>query len=275
MKIKVAEIIPNPRQPRTRFERKKMAELEMTMGNPAVGQLHPILVEPGADEYLGKYIIIDGERRWRTAVKLGWDVIDANIREATNHNGQDRLIHAFVSNEQRADFNAMERARGYKAMLDELGSVDEIHARVGKSVSTIYSHLALLEFEAEVQALFERGAIVMSPGVIAALKRLDKERRIIVATRAATRGATEAVFLQLCKRQENAKLPLRRLRKAAESAPVEKGKHFNALNLAPGRFLPEIVVKPAELTCQACDLYDMASGNTCRQCPLVDFLRRL
>ena len=275
MKINILKIKPNPRQPRTRFDKGEMAELVLSMGNPEVGMLHPILVERGLGELEGMFTLVDGERRWRAAKQLGWQEIEANVREATNHNGRDLLIHAFVSNEQRSDMNAMERARGYKAMLDALGSVHEVSQYIGKSEPTIYSHLKLLEFEPEVQKLFERGAIVLSPGVIAALNRLDKESRVLVATKAAVRGASEAVFLQLCKRQETARIPLRHVRKVIEASPLEKGKHFNALNLVHGRFLPEIVVKPAELTCQECDLYDMASANTCRQCPLVDFLRRL
>jgi ParB family chromosome partitioning protein len=151
MKIEIKKIVPNPRQPRKRFDKVALAELATSMNNPSVGQLHPILVEKGTGEHDGLFIIVDGERRWRAAQINQWTSIDANVREATNHNGRDRLIHAFVSNEQRADMSPMERARAYEAILADLGGdVAEVSKFVGKSNATIYSHLDLLKFEPEV-----------------------------------------------------------------------------------------------------------------------------
>jgi ParB family chromosome partitioning protein len=274
MKIKLCLIAPNPRQPRRHFEKRKLAELAASMANEEVGLIHPVVVERGDGEQEGQFILVDGERRVRAARMLEWDEIEAVVREATNHNGRDRLIHAIVANEQRADMNSMERARAYKEMLDELGSIADVVRYVGKSDATVRNYLALLEFEPQIQMLFERGLILATGGVIAALKRLDAEKRLALATSAAIRGVSEQVFIRVCRKYELS-LPRRRgPRKIVDAAPVKSGEHFSALNFVANRMLPDNIVEPATMTCEACDLYDFASLQTCRQCPLVDFLRR-
>jgi ParB family chromosome partitioning protein len=274
MQILISKIIPNPRQPRKRFNQKSLDELARSMNNPKVGLIQPIVVEIGAGENEGKYVIVDGERRFRAAKLIGWNAIDAVIRQGTNHNGAERLVHAFVANVQRDDMTAMEQARGYKAMLDELGSQEEVAAQTGKSKSTISGYMALLEFEPQIQELFDRGAIVVSPNSVAALRRLDPSRRVQIATSAAVRGASEAVFVMFCNRYGST-LRRKRVPKAESVTPVKAGEHFCCLNLVGSKMLEEPVAKAADLTCKACELYDMASPATCRQCPLVQFLRRL
>lgn len=279
MKIQVGLVLANPNQPRARFDQAEIDGLAQSMASPLVGLIQPIVVEQGVGEQLGKYILVDGERRVRAARQLGWEMIEAVIRPASNHNGMQRLAQAFVANEQRAAMNAMERARAYQTLLSELGSVKNVVACVGKSDATIYSHLALLEFEPEVQALFERSAIVPSPRVVAALKRLSAEQRVLTATRAAVRGVSEAVLLGMLGRAAQQKvvrdMPKWRPPTKAPEAPLKPGEHFTALSLIGARAIPEQIVAPILATCKACELYDMAGATTCRQCPLVDFLRRV
>lgn len=270
MKIEIKKIIPNPQQPRSRFDQEQLDELAASMANPAVGLVQPIVVEPGDDD---QFVLVDGERRLRAAKMLDWTHIEAVVRDRSNHNGTERLIQAFVAKEQRSDMNAMERARAYGTMIQALGSVAEVSRYTGKSNATIYSYLALLDLEAQIQALFERGALIVSPRVISALKRLEPSKRVPVAVSAASRGVSEAVFLAMCKRVE-AK-PVQRRQPRESAAALAPGEHFDALKLVGSKFLPEMVVNPARATCKACDLYDMASATTCRQCPLVDFLRRV
>ena len=59
---------------------------------------------------------------------------------------------ALVENVQRRDLDPIERARGYRQMMDRLGLTQEqIATRVGLQRSTVANHLRLLELPEEVQ----------------------------------------------------------------------------------------------------------------------------
>ena len=58
--IDIAEIIPNPTQPRTQFDEEALDELADSIRQ--LGIIQPITVKKSGD---GKYIIISGERRFR------------------------------------------------------------------------------------------------------------------------------------------------------------------------------------------------------------------
>ena len=58
--IEIADIIPNPTQPRTQFDEEALDELADSIRQ--LGIIQPITVKKSGD---GKYIIISGERRWR------------------------------------------------------------------------------------------------------------------------------------------------------------------------------------------------------------------
>lgn len=268
--VDIGKIIPNPEQPRKHFDSKEIESLAASMESP-VGLVQPITLENDGSDI---YILVDGERRYRAARLLGWASIEAVIRPISNHAGSERLLAAFVANEQRTNMNPMELAKAYQILLDQLGSIQEVARVTGKSEATINPHLQLLKFEPQIQALFERSTLIVTTRVTAALKRLDPEQRLQVANIAATRAVSEPVLLALCTRVSK-KLPARRAYTSPERvAPVDAGGHFDAMNMVPTKMLPVDVIATAHETCQACALYDMASAMTCRECPMVFFLRR-
>ena len=135
MLIDVRKIAPNPQQPRTRFRQDELDELARSM--QSTGLIQPIVVEAGT---AGGFILVDGERRWRAASQLGWSEIDAVIREASK-NDVERLVSAFVANEQRADMNPMERCKAYREMLQALGTVQEVAREYGGDILAELSHV--------------------------------------------------------------------------------------------------------------------------------------
>ena len=64
--IEIADIIPNPTQPRTQFDEEALDELADSIRQ--LGVIQPVTVKKGDG---GKYVIISGERRWRAARKAG------------------------------------------------------------------------------------------------------------------------------------------------------------------------------------------------------------
>ena len=153
VRLPVADIVPNPGQPRRQFDEAAMAEL--TASVKAHGVLQPILVRPQG----GRHQIIAGERRWRAAQAAGLHEIPVVVRRLDD--GQVAEI-ALIENIQRADLNAIEEARGYQKLIAEFGHTQAVLADiVGKSRSHVTNLLRLLDLPATVQSLVESGALSM------------------------------------------------------------------------------------------------------------------
>lgn len=72
--LDINQVSPNPENPRLIFDEKDLDDLKESIRN--AGVLVPITVY---EDSLDKYIILDGERRWRASVALGEPTIPANI----------------------------------------------------------------------------------------------------------------------------------------------------------------------------------------------------
>lgn len=152
--IDIADIIPNPTQPRTQFDEEALDELADSIRQ--LGVIQPITVKKGDD---GKYIIISGERRWRAARRADLKSLPAYIREADDEN-----LHAMalVENIQRQDLNAIEIALGMQRLIDECHlTQDALSEKVGKKRSSVSNYLRLLKLPDEVQLALKEGLISM------------------------------------------------------------------------------------------------------------------
>ena len=152
--IEIADIIPNPTQPRTQFDEEALDELADSIRT--LGVIQPITVKRQGD---GKYIIISGERRWRAAQRADLKTLPAYIREVDDEN-----LHAMalVENIQRQDLNAIEIALGMQRLIDECNlTQDALSEKVGKKRSTISNYMRLLKLPDEVQLALKEGLISM------------------------------------------------------------------------------------------------------------------
>lgn len=228
--LRLDQIVPNPRQPRTEFEQATLEELAASIR--AVGLLQPIVVRPaqassnGAsatkDQDVGKYEIVAGERRYRAARLAGLDEIAAVIR----HTGDDEMLtEALVENLHRANLNALEEALAYQHLLDDFGITHEaLAARLGKSRSAISNALRLLALPAPVQERLASG--VLSAGHARALLSLpsteqqERTAQRIVAEGLSVRATEDLIrrFLDAAAR-ENALAGLASAAKARKQTP--------------------------------------------------------
>lgn len=143
--VPVTMIIPNPRQPRSRFDEEELSELASSIKEHGV--LQPIIVS--YDDSSSRYILIAGERRWMAAQRAGLDSIPALLRDV---NDQQRVELALIENVQRADLSPLEAAEAYHQLSEEFSlSHEEISTRVGKSRTTITNTLRLLKLPHEVK----------------------------------------------------------------------------------------------------------------------------
>lgn len=153
-RLAIADIAPNPAQPRRQFTTEAMDDLISSV--KAHGVLQPILVR---DLPNGRYEIVAGERRWRAAQAAGLHDIPALVKSLDDRTA---FEFALVENIQRSDLNAMEEARGYARLIADFGHTQAaLGAIIGKSRSHITNLLRLLDLPDEVQAMVEDGRLSM------------------------------------------------------------------------------------------------------------------
>jgi ParB family chromosome partitioning protein len=143
--------------------------------------VQPIVVRDTGDGFE----IVAGERRWRAARAAGLTTIPVIVRQADE---REALILALAENVAREDLNAVELARAYAMLSDELDlSQTEIARRVGRSRPAIANTLRLLELPDEALALIGAGELSEGHGR-ALLLAGGQDERIALARRAVDRG---------------------------------------------------------------------------------------
>ncbi len=151
--VSVADIHPNPAQPRRHFAQEALAELAQSIKRHGV--IQPIVVRP----HDGGYQIVAGERRWRAAQKAQVHTIPAIVRDFDD---AETLEIALIENIQRQDLNPIEEAEAYKRLSDEFGhSQAALAAIVEKSRSHVANMMRLLELPVLIRDLVIEGAIQM------------------------------------------------------------------------------------------------------------------
>ena len=149
--ITVADITPNPNQPRLHFDEESLAEL--TASIQQIGVLQPILVRPVGTGFE----LIAGERRWRAAQRAGLAVIPAVVRDTDDLASVEQ---ALIENLHRQDLTALEEAAAYQQLIDDFDLTHEALAdRVGKSRSAISNTLRLLGLPPTIQHLLADGKL--------------------------------------------------------------------------------------------------------------------
>ena len=169
--LALAEIAPNPDQPRRRFDEAELERLADSIRRHGV--LQPVVVRRAPPDAAKPYELVVGERRWRAAQRAGRESIPALVQDVEP---SALLEVALVENVQRRDLNPIELAHAFRALLAAGHTQDEVGARVGLERSTVANHLRLLELPKELQEDVELGTL--SIGHAKALLQLaNPERR--------------------------------------------------------------------------------------------------
>ena len=165
LQLPVAQVHPNPYQPRQHFDPERLQELASSLQTQ--GLLQPIVVR----RHREGFEIIAGERRWRAAQMAGFATIPALVKPASD---AEVLGLALLENLQREDLNPLEEARAYQRLQSEFHLRQEDVARyVGKDRSSIANALRLLKLPQVLQEDLEAGRLSM--GHARALLALESE----------------------------------------------------------------------------------------------------
>ena len=169
LEVELDSIRPNPHQPRQVFRPDGLEELRQSIVNHGV--LQPVVVRKAGTGYE----LVSGERRWRASRLAGARTIPVVVR--ANVSDEDMLELALVENVQRRDLNPIERARGFKQMMERLSLTQEkVAGRVGLNRSSVANHIRLLELPKTVQEAVSNGTLSM--GHAKALLALQDQGRI-------------------------------------------------------------------------------------------------
>ena len=192
--LPVAQVRPNPFQPRTHFDEAALAELVASI--EASGLLQPVVVRSRN----GAYELIAGERRWRAVQQLGWPTVPAVVKEADD---QTLLTLALIENLQRNDLSPIDEAQGYQRLIDQFKLPQaEVARMVGRNRSTVTNLLRLLRLPESVRAMVHEGRL--SEGHARALLSLESERDIVALAEDAVRDALSVRELEARVRGEDA-----------------------------------------------------------------------
>lgn len=151
--LRVEQIVPNPRQPRSHMDPQELSELAESIRTHGV--LQPLIVTNG--EQAGQFVLIAGERRLLAARQAGLERVPVLVREASD---LERLELALIENVQREDLSPLEAAEAFRQLSEEFGlSHEEIAARVAKSRTAVTNTLRLLKLPASVLQALEQELI--------------------------------------------------------------------------------------------------------------------
>ncbi|PKK92520.1 MAG: chromosome partitioning protein ParB, partial [Tenericutes bacterium HGW-Tenericutes-6] len=167
--IQLAQIKPNPFQPRRIFDEEKINELAQSIKEHGVFQ--PIILK----KVRQGYIIVSGERRFRAASKVGLQTIPSIIRQYEESKVAEI---ALAENLQRENLTPIEEAEAYKVVMNNLKLTQaELAIKIGKSRSHVTNTLGLLNLPEQVQQMLLTNKISM--GHARALSKLEDIQQII------------------------------------------------------------------------------------------------
>lgn len=205
--IPIADIEPNPFQPRTRFDDDAIRELSASI--KATGVLQPILVRRKGD---GTYQLVAGERRLRAAAHAGLVDIPAVVRDVDD---RQMMELALIENVQRENLNPIDEAHAYQALAEKIGLThDQISERVGKQRTTVTNSLRLLALPPEVREMVARETI--TAGHARAILSLENPGEMLSAAR-----YVHAKGFSVRRTEAFVRRKLRRLHSRPKSAKLE------------------------------------------------------
>ncbi len=149
--IKVIDIEPNTEQARKTFSEESIEELATSI--KTYGILQPIIVENK-----GKfYRIIAGERRWRAAKKAGLKEIPCLVRDEDEQRSKEISL---IENIQRENLNPIEKALGYKQLIDNYNlRQQDLADKLGISRTNVTNTLRILNLDSRVIQLALEGKL--------------------------------------------------------------------------------------------------------------------
>jgi ParB/RepB/Spo0J family partition protein len=157
--INLNEIAPDPEQPRQEFDPKQMETLKSSIKDKGIlvplileelSQTDPLREKIDPKYKNAKYIVIDGERRWRNAIELKLKEVPAEVEAEMTP--KERMILRFHLQEQHSSWSPFDKARAiYFFIQTEHLPVAQVADLLGLHLSTIQNWITILSLSQRTQ----------------------------------------------------------------------------------------------------------------------------
>ncbi|MFJ3229378.1 ParB/RepB/Spo0J family partition protein [Streptomyces sp. NPDC086783] len=174
VRLRLDEVSPTPLNPRRNFgsdeDKTRFGEELRTVqlaACVAVSRSAYLALWPTHEDRIGSaaHVLVNGERRFRSAVHVGLDSLDFVVRDDLASSREGFINHLLQENLEREDFDVIERARGVQALVTvcaekaERGAKARAAERLGKDRSWVTNQLTLLDLPMEIQAMLSSGEL--------------------------------------------------------------------------------------------------------------------
>jgi len=165
LRLRAADIRPNPRQPRRVFEERGLRELSSSIRRHGI--LQPLTVRRCGEEWE----LVAGERRLRAARMAGLETVPCIEAEVDE---EESALLALIENLQRRDLHYFEEAEAVADYIRRSGvTQEEAAALLGRSPSAVANKLRLLRLSPDCREILTNSAL--SERHARALLRLEDE----------------------------------------------------------------------------------------------------
>ena len=179
LRLKAADIRPNPRQPRRVFEERGLRELSSSIRRHGI--LQPLTVRRVGDGWE----LVAGERRLRAARMAGLETVPCIEAEVDE---EESALLALIENLQRRDLHYFEEAEAVADYIRRSGvTQEEAAALLGRSPSAVANKLRLLRLSPACRE--QLSAHGLSERHARALLRLEDEEERLDALRHIAKAA--------------------------------------------------------------------------------------
>ncbi|MFJ1804047.1 ParB/RepB/Spo0J family partition protein [Streptomyces sp. NPDC088180] len=174
VRLRLNEVTPTPLNPRRNFgtddqkarfgEELRAVQLAACV---AVSREAYLSLWPEHADHVGgaDYVLVNGERRYRSADHVGLEALDFVVRNDLASSREDFVDFLLKENLDREDFDLVERARGVQALVEvcagqgDTGAQTRAAERLGKSKAWVTNQLALLTLPEGIQEKLSAGEL--------------------------------------------------------------------------------------------------------------------
>lgn len=206
--IPQAMIVPNPNQPRKRFDYDELENLAQSIRENGI--LQPITVRKREDK---KYELVSGERRLRAARLVGMVKIPSIV---INIDDKNSAMFSIIENLQRQGLNFFEEAEAIEKLVGEYAmSREEVALKLGLAPSTVSNKLRILRLPEEMRFELARSGLTESHAKALLMLEDDNQRAralSIIVDRHLNVAESERMINQMINRNNRSRNPLRGIR---------------------------------------------------------------
>ena len=198
LSIPQGDILPNPNQPRRRFDYDELEGLAQSIR--ANGILQPLLVRSLENE---KYELIAGERRLRAARLIGLTKVPCIVNDISE---SDSAVFAVIENLQRQNLDYFEEAEALALLISDYRmSQEELCKKLGKAQSTLSNKLRLLKLNEEMRYKISRAGLSErhARALLSLTDEVQRARALsIIIDRHLTVNESESLIEQMLRKNE-------------------------------------------------------------------------